>query len=85
MNDSTRLGPWAAAVGSGIVVAIASNYINGGNQTRDQLVQVSIQLAKTNETLSMVCKQLEEKVAVDKRQDAELEQLRLRLERHRIR
>jgi hypothetical protein len=85
MNDSMRLGPWAAGVGAGIAVAIAGNYINGGNEIRAKLVQVAIEQAKTNEILAILCKQQEEKDAVDKRQDAELEELRLKLERNRIR
>lgn len=79
------LGPWAAAVACGVLVAAAGNFLNGGEKTRAELVQVTIQLAKTNETLAMACKQLEEKAAVDKRQDAELQELRLKLERNRIR
>jgi len=85
MDEHLRLGPWAAGVGAGVAVALVSNLLNGGDQARDQLVQVSIQLAKTNETLATVCKQLELQPGIDKRQDQEIHHIRLLLERNRIR
>jgi hypothetical protein len=85
MDEQMRLGPWAAGIGAGVVVAVTTNFLNGSDKVRDQLVQVSIQLAKTNETLAAVCKQQEAQQGIDKRQDEAIQQIKLTLERNRIR
>jgi hypothetical protein len=63
------MNPLSLAVAS-VLIAGSITYIGG---KLDSLVMWQ---QRTQTTLEMVCKQLEEKSGVDKRQDRELEQIR---------
>lgn len=62
----------------GLIVAALSGSIPIGIAIVGFLWQQTVSLAKMNETLTMVCQQLEEKKTIDKEQDRRL----LELEKH---
>ena len=69
---------WVATVTQalpGLIVAIAAGAVPIGIAIVGFLWQQTISLARMNETLTMVCKQLEEKKAVDREQDRRLLEL----------
>lgn len=69
---------WATIVGKaipGILIAAAGGSIPIGIAIVGFLWQQTVSLAKMNETLTMVCQQLEEKKATDREQDRRLLEL----------
>lgn len=60
----------------GLIVAAAAGSIPIGIAIVGFLWQQTVSLAKMNETLTMVCQQMEEKKAVDKEQDRQIKELR---------
>lgn len=62
----------------GLIVAALSGSVPIGIAIVGFLWQQTVSLAKMNETLTMVCQQLEEKKTIDKEQDRRL----LELEKH---
>lgn len=69
---------WASALGRampGIFIAAAAGSIPIGIAIVGFLWQQTVSLAKMNETLTMVCKQIEEKKAIDREQDRRLIEL----------
>lgn len=59
----------------GIIIAAAGGSIPIGIAIVGFLWQQTVSLARMNETLTMVCQQLEEKKAVDREQDRRLSEL----------
>lgn len=69
---------WVATVAQalpGLIAAIAAGAVPIGIAIVGFLWQQTVSLAKMNETLTLVCKQLEEKKAVDREQDRRLIEL----------
>ena len=69
---------WIATVGRALpalIAAIAAGAVPIGIAIVGFLWQQTVSLAKMNETLTLVCKQLEEKKAVDREQDRRLIEL----------
>lgn len=70
---------WAVMIGRavpGLIVAAAAGSIPIGIAIVGFLWQQTVSLAKMNETLTMLCQQMEEKKAVDKEQDRHIKELR---------
>lgn len=69
---------WVATVSQalpGLIVAIAAGAVPIGMAIVGFLWQQTVSLAKMNETLTLVCRQLDEKKAVDREQDRRLIEL----------
>jgi uncharacterized protein HemX len=75
----------AACVGGMFTIALAcgAGFFSVYSQQSDRFNQQQIQLTKMNETLVMICNQMKEQVATDARQDAQITDLRVSIERLR--
>lgn len=75
---------WARVISAampGLLVAAAGGSLTIGIAIVGFLWQQTVSLAKMNETLTMVCKQMEEKKLIDRDQDRRIDELRLLVER----
>jgi len=74
-----------ACVGGVFTIALAcgAGFFSVYAQQSERFTQQQIQLTKMNETLLMICNQMKEQIATDARQDAQITDLRVTIERLR--
>jgi hypothetical protein len=78
-SPPSTLPPWIGQIAIGVAIAVVSWGLGSTSSQVKRLDDLVMWQQRTQTTLDMICKQLEEKKGIDERQDKELQQIRSHL------